>query len=461
MPKASSDTTTGMKMMVRTASSIVSAISFGVFCRLAPSTRVIIRSKKVWPRSAVMRMTIRSERTLVPPVTAERSPPDSRITGADSPVIADSSTDAMPSVISPSEGMRSLASQTTMSPLFSSAAATSSSVPSAFSRRASVSERILRRVSAWALPRPSAMASAKLAKITVRKSQIVIDQVKTDVWAIASTKMTIEPTSTTNMTGLRICTAGFSLVNESTRAWGKIGPWKRLRASATPCGALAGPGWSGWVVVIVMRRAFRDCSLEESVAELLDDRAERKSREEGQTTDDDDDADGETHEHGVVGAERAEPLGHDRLGGQHAAEGQGRDHDPVAADQHVDRADDVVEGGVPGEPTERRAVVVPLRGQRVENLAEPMGNGVEGTGASGMDRHGDGREDQPGRRHDKGPEPREFALFGRDLLPQVLRCSSDHEAADEHRDDGVDEDGVKAAARATRGHLAQHHPADE
>ena len=160
-----------------------------------------------------MRTTMRSERTRVPPVTAERSPPDSRMTGADSPVMADSSTEAMPSMISPSDGMRSLASQTTMSPLFSSAAGTSSSVPSALSRRASVSERIRRSVSACALPRPSAMASAKLAKITVRKSQIVMDHVKVDGWAIASTKVTTEPTSTTNMTGLRICTAGFSLVD--------------------------------------------------------------------------------------------------------------------------------------------------------------------------------------------------------------------------------------------------------
>ena len=51
-----------------------------------------------------MRMTRKSESTLVPPVTAERSPPDSRITGADSPVIADSSTEATPSITSPSPG---------------------------------------------------------------------------------------------------------------------------------------------------------------------------------------------------------------------------------------------------------------------------------------------------------------------------------------------------------------------
>ena len=38
----------------------------------------------------------------VPPVTDEKSPPDSRITGADSPVIALSSTEAAPSITTPS-----------------------------------------------------------------------------------------------------------------------------------------------------------------------------------------------------------------------------------------------------------------------------------------------------------------------------------------------------------------------
>ena len=125
---------------------------------------------------------------MVPPVTAERSPPDSRMTGADSPVMADSSTEAMPSMISPSEGMRSPASHTTRSPLASSAAATRSSEPAGVRRRASVSARMRRRVSACALPRPSAMASAKLAKITVRKSQTVMDQSNTPGCAIDSMK---------------------------------------------------------------------------------------------------------------------------------------------------------------------------------------------------------------------------------------------------------------------------------
>ena len=48
----------------------------------------------------------------------------------------------------------------------------------ATSRRASVSERILRSVSACALPRPSAMASAKFAKRTVKHSQIVMRPVE-------------------------------------------------------------------------------------------------------------------------------------------------------------------------------------------------------------------------------------------------------------------------------------------
>ena len=55
-----------------------------------------MRSRKVEPGAAVMRTTIQSETTSVPPVTALRSPPDSRITGADSPVTAASFTLAGP-----------------------------------------------------------------------------------------------------------------------------------------------------------------------------------------------------------------------------------------------------------------------------------------------------------------------------------------------------------------------------
>ena len=101
---------------VRAISSRPSAISFGVFWRLAFSTMAIMRSTKASPGLAVTRTRSQSESTRVPPVTAEKSPPDSRITGADSPVIADSSTEATPSMTSPSAGMVSLASTRTRSP---------------------------------------------------------------------------------------------------------------------------------------------------------------------------------------------------------------------------------------------------------------------------------------------------------------------------------------------------------
>ena len=120
-----------------------------------------------------MRTTMRSDSTLVPPVTAERSPPLSRMTGADSPVIADSSTDATPSITSPSPGMSSPASTTTRSPARSAVALTTSARPSR-SRRALVSKRMRRSESACALPRPSATASAKLANSTVNHSQTEI-----------------------------------------------------------------------------------------------------------------------------------------------------------------------------------------------------------------------------------------------------------------------------------------------
>ena len=93
--------------MVMPASRMLSAISFGVFCRSAPSTSAIMRSRKDEPGDDVMRTTIQSDSTVVPPVTAERSPPASRMTGADSPVMAASLTEATPSMMSPSPGMRS------------------------------------------------------------------------------------------------------------------------------------------------------------------------------------------------------------------------------------------------------------------------------------------------------------------------------------------------------------------
>lgn len=203
-------------MIVNAASRMFSAISFGVFCRLAPSTSAIIRSMKLSPGFWVTFTTIRSLSTVVPPVTAERSPPDSRITGADSPVIADSSTEAMPSTTSPSPGITSPASTTTMSPCCSRGAATCSSTAALpgsqfLSRRAKVWVLARRSVSACALPRPSATASARLANSTVSQSQTTMSHANQVGSMIASTVAHTAPSSTMNITGLRHSVWGFSL----------------------------------------------------------------------------------------------------------------------------------------------------------------------------------------------------------------------------------------------------------
>ena len=151
---------------------MVSAISLGVFWRLAPSTNAIILSKKLSPGSVVTLTFILSLNTLVPPVTELLSPPLSLITGALSPVMALSSMVAMPQIISPSIGIMSPVSQRKISPFFSweeGTIFTSSTYisPTACIHFAGVSSLVLRKLFACALPLASAMASAKLANKTV------------------------------------------------------------------------------------------------------------------------------------------------------------------------------------------------------------------------------------------------------------------------------------------------------
>ncbi len=136
---------------------------------------------KVSPGLAVIRTTIQSDSTRVPPVTDEKSPPDSRITGADSPVIALSSTDATPSITSPSPGIMSPASTSTTSPRRSAVAGRGSIAPPrrpSFSTRAVTVVRNPRSAAACCLLRPSASASAKFANSTVNHSQTATARMK-------------------------------------------------------------------------------------------------------------------------------------------------------------------------------------------------------------------------------------------------------------------------------------------
>ena len=180
-----------------------------------------MRSMKDWPGSCVISTTMRSESTRVPPVTALRSPPASRMTGADSPVIADSSTEAMPSITVPSPGITSPVSTTTTSPRVSAEAA----LVEPSRNVATVSERIARSASACALPRPSAIASAKLPNATVshRKNATVnVNHPGSSLPRIQIRVVAAAPTSTTNMTGLRITCRGSSLTSDDRIAGSRM-----------------------------------------------------------------------------------------------------------------------------------------------------------------------------------------------------------------------------------------------
>ncbi len=244
-------------------SRIERAISLGVRRREVPSTNAIILSRKVSPAAAVIRTTIRSESTVVPPVTALRSPPASRITGADSPVIADSSTLAIPSTTSPSPGTTWPASTTTRSPTLSWVAGTGVSAPVRSSSRATVSVRAARSDAAWALPRPSATASARLPKSTVSHSHTASEAVKTDGSTTAATVVRTDPSQTIIITGECTRCRGSSLRTAagswSTRLRGEqSGPSVPGPARAgTPSGRPSGVPWGLLEVPRACRRQTR------------------------------------------------------------------------------------------------------------------------------------------------------------------------------------------------------------
>ena len=217
MANGSMVATATKKTIVNPTNRMVNAISLGVFCRRAPSTSEIIRSRKVSPGFAVTLTFSQSDKTLVPPVTDDLSPPDSRMTGADSPVTALSSTEAIPSTTSPSLGITSPASTRIKSPLRRLSASTTCIVSLSYFF-ARVWLRVPRNALACAFPLPSAIASAKLANNTVNQSQRLICRVKNisarfcrPISRNNRIVVIAAPTHTINMTGLRTCMRGFSL----------------------------------------------------------------------------------------------------------------------------------------------------------------------------------------------------------------------------------------------------------
>src|SRR5450631_354805 len=97
--------------------------------------------------------------------------------------------------------------------------------PASKIRSALVVVRILRKLAACALPRPSATASAKFANSTVNHSQMISCKVSLESTArprarsrMYSRLTSAVPTSTTNMTGFFIMSRGFNFLNESPMA---------------------------------------------------------------------------------------------------------------------------------------------------------------------------------------------------------------------------------------------------
>src|SRR5580692_11123205 len=422
MAMGCSAATASKKMMVSPHRRIFSAISLGVFWRAAPSTILIMRSRNVSPGLEVMRTLISSESTRVPPVTAERSPPDSRMTGADSPVMADSSTEATPSTTSPSPGMTWPASTTTKSPRVSAVPGTDSSRSEAGSSpgcqptslRAIVSRLARRSVSACALPRPSATASARLANTTVSHSQTTMVQLKTDGERIAVYMQSRAPTSTTNMTGFLIWTRGSSFLNASGvdlhSIFGSSRPPPTRRGSVAACGRAAGAGVPGLSVVtdisalllehsdhsdpdVVLavagapaaRRGRREtsaapCSLagtEWRSMEAFCEHSQRERGEVGQADQDEDHADEHADEQRRSRIQRPGAGRCRCLSGQRPGQAQGEDLRREPAEQHRDAAGDLVEGGRRAQAGEGRPVVVGLGGVRVHDLGQPVRPGIE------------------------------------------------------------------------------------
>lgn len=130
---------------------------------------------KVFPCSVEILIFISSLKTFVPIVTDDLSPPASLRTGADSPVMADSSILATPSIISPSPGIISPTLHTTISPIFRLVELTYS-ISLFTSFLALVSAFAFFKESVLAFPCPSAIASEKFAKITVAHNHKAICQ---------------------------------------------------------------------------------------------------------------------------------------------------------------------------------------------------------------------------------------------------------------------------------------------
>ena len=142
---------------------------------------------------------------------------------------------------------------------------------------------------------------------------------------------------------------------------------------------------------------------------------------------------------------------------QAAGQGQYREDVAEATQQHRQAQHQVVERGVGTEAAERRTVVGTGRGVGVQQLAETVGARVtDGTGRA-RQTGGDGTQHQGADRHHQQGHDQQLHFLGLEFLAEVFRCTANHQAGEEYRDQHVKQHAVHAGTDAAEDHLADHH----
>src|SRR5215470_14235496 len=303
-----------------------------------------------------------------------------------------------------------------------------------------LSVRVFFSDSACALPRPSATASAKLANSTVNQSQRMIWKVKPRLAPpVTRSRMKITVVSaatisTTNITGLLIISRGSSLAKDDRIAGTTIFGSSIVEAVVRFCSFMVS------MDVTPMRS-------EDGVGvhrEVLDDRAERQRREEGEAANDEDNADDEADEQPAGGREGAGGSWNRLLLGKRSRNRHCRHDHEEAADKHRHRAGQIIEEDVAGEAGEGRAVVAGLRRVGIQHLGEAMRTGIGNRGNRGRIDYGDrGPAEIHQRQHEDG-EHRHLDLARLDLLADIFRRAADHQAGDEDREDDEQQHAIHA-----------------
>ena len=422
-------------------------------------------SRKVEPWAAVMRTLIQSDRTCVPPVTADRSPPASRITGADSPVMAASLTEATPSITSPSEGMMSPASTRTMSPDLEARAghkpvgvALAPGEELGLGLGAGPAQRVGLRLAAPfrdglgevgeqnGEPEPQddldreAEVGAAGDEVTDEESR---DQGAHDLDHEHDRVLDQDPR--VELAERRADGGPEDLGVEQAgvgQALAKLGtvPWENSAADMTDCGRSLSVPAKVWPAIIARcsttgpsARAGKKVS-PPTIRMTPTRRPTNRPPSVGKVP----------AEGGSVFLAASEPA--------IAMAGMITKKRPTSI---ATRAGQIVEQGVAREPRKGRSVVAGLGAVGVEDLGEAMRPRVAG----GRDRARHDRRHRRPTKHHQGQaqdgEHRHLDLLGLELLAEILRRAPDHEAGHEHGDDHEDQHAVETRAHAADDDLAE------